>query len=174
MLQLIVSEGLSQVSAIVTRANGELNTVGGTIHTIGSEYQALGRGQRFGVSGEGTPTDEADRNKNQSDAFREDRGGTTTPLLRSWPSFRDDAAGPLAGLPFDKGVGDPTVISSFNSVVPQVNLPDPAPQSGPAPMPVTPPMSIVPPQNFTAFGPASDAPSVRVYTPLSGDEFLPR
>jgi hypothetical protein len=34
-------------------------------------------------------------------------------------------------------------------------------------------MSIVPPGNFTPFGPAGDAPTVRVYTPLQGTEFLP-
>ena len=102
-----------------------------------------------------------------------DRGGTTTTMLQEWPTFFDNAAGPLAGLPFDKDVGDPTVVPSFNSVVPQL-VPPAIPGVGePAPMPVTPPMSIVPPGNFTPFGPAGDAPTVRVYTPLQGTEFLP-
>ncbi len=104
-----------------------------------------------------------------------DRGGTTTTVLQEWPTFFDNAAGPLAGLPFDKDVGDPTVVPSFNSVVPQI-VPPAIPGVGvgePAPIPVAPPMSVVPPGNFTPFGPAGDAPTVRVYTPLQGTEFLP-
>lgn len=102
-----------------------------------------------------------------------DRGGATTTVLQEWPTFFDNAAGPLTGLPFDKDVGDPTVISSFNSVVPQV-FPSAVPGGDePAPVPVAPPMSVVPPGNFTAFGPAGDAPTVRVYTPMQGTESLP-
>jgi EspA/EspE family len=101
-----------------------------------------------------------------------DRGGVTTPLVQEWPTFFDNAAGPLAGLPFDKDIGDPHVISSFNSVVPQVLSPTtPAPEVFES-VPITPPMSIVPPGNFTPFGPVSAVPTVRVYTPLQGDEFL--
>ncbi|CAN5613139.1 hypothetical protein BH10ACT9_BH10ACT9_38840 [soil metagenome] len=102
-----------------------------------------------------------------------DRGGTTTPLLQSWPSFRDDAAGPLTGLPFDKDLGDPSVITSFNSLVPQLSGLDLQPESAPEPMAPVPPLSIVPPGNFTPFGPATDAPTVRLYTPLEGNEFTP-
>lgn len=102
-----------------------------------------------------------------------DRGGTTTTLLQEGPTFFDNAAGPLTGLPFDKDVGDLRVVESFNSVVPQVVQPLPSFPGDPAAVPITPPMSIVPPGNFTAFGPAADAPTVRVYTPLQGDEFLP-
>lgn len=101
-----------------------------------------------------------------------DRGGTTTTVLQEWPTFFDNAAGPLAGLPFDKDVGDPTVVPSFNSVVPQL-VPPMVPGPGmPVPIPLA-PVSIVPPGNFTPFGPAGDAPTVRVYTPLQGTEFLP-
>lgn len=102
-----------------------------------------------------------------------DRGGTTTTLLQEWPTFFDNAAGPLAGLPFDKDVGDPIVVPSFNNVVPQM-VPPVIPGVGePAPIPVLPPTTIVPPGNFTPFGPPGDAPAVRQYTPLQGTEFLP-
>ncbi len=102
-----------------------------------------------------------------------DRGGTTTTVLQEWPTLTSDASGPMAGLIFDKDIGDPTVVPSFNSVVPQ-GLTAMVPGTvEPAAVPVTPPMSIVPPGNFTSFGPAADAPSVRVYTPLDGTEFLP-
>lgn len=102
-----------------------------------------------------------------------DRGGTTTTVLQEWPTLTSDSSGPMAGLPFDKDVGNPAVIPSFNSVVPHM-VPPVVPGTGePAPIPLTPPMSIVPPGNFTSFGPASDAPTVRVYTPLDGTEFLP-
>ncbi len=100
-----------------------------------------------------------------------DRGGVTTPLLREWPTFFDNAAGPLTGLPFDKDVGDPRVESSFNSVVPQVLSPSPPSPGTFEPVPITPPMAIVPPGNFTPFGPVTEIPTVRVYTPLQGDEF---
>ncbi|MDZ4265505.1 MAG: hypothetical protein U1D00_07390 [Mycobacterium sp.] len=102
-----------------------------------------------------------------------DRGGTTTTVLQEWPTFFDNAAGPLVGLQFDKDVGDPTVVPGFNGVVPQL-VPPAIPGVGePEPIPVAPPMSIVPQGNFTPFAPAGDAPTVRVYTPLQGTEFLP-
>jgi hypothetical protein len=99
-----------------------------------------------------------------------DRGGMTTPLVQSWPSFTDDASGPLVGLLFSKDIGDPNVISSFNSLVPQqpsVDIPRP---THPAPLPFTPPMTVLPPSNFTPFGPAADPPTVRTYSPLQGYE----
>ena len=80
-----------------------------------------------------------------------DRGGMTTTVLQEWPTFFDNAAGPLAGLPFDKDVGDPTAVPSFNSVVPQL-VPSVIPGAGePEVIPVAPPMSVVPPGNFTPF-----------------------
>ncbi|SBS75325.1 conserved hypothetical protein [uncultured Mycobacterium sp.] len=104
-----------------------------------------------------------------------DRNGTTTPLLRSWPSFTADASGPLIGLLPHKDVGDPGIVGSFNSVLPRFEPPQPGPVHGLQPVTVTPPISIVPPGNFTPFGPATagDAPVVRTYTPFQGDEFLP-
>ncbi|KWX67243.1 EspA/EspE family type VII secretion system effector [Mycobacterium sp. NAZ190054] len=102
-----------------------------------------------------------------------DRGGMTTTVLQEWPTLTSDASGPMVGLPFDKDIGDPSVVPSFNSVVPQM-VPPTIPDVGePAPIPVTPPMSIVPPGNFTPFGPAGEAPTVRQYTPMQGTEFLP-
>ena len=100
-----------------------------------------------------------------------DRGGTTTPLVQSWPSFTDDASGPMVGLFFSKDIGDPSVLSSFNSVVPQHRLMEFPYSADIAPVPVTPPMTVLPPGNFTPFGPAADPPTVRIYTPLKGDEF---
>lgn len=102
-----------------------------------------------------------------------DRGGTTTTVLQEWPTLLDNAAGPLVGLPFDKDLGDQTVVPSFNSVVPQIVPPAILGLAEPAPIPLTSPMSVVPPGNFTPFGPAGDAPTVRVHTPLQGTEFLP-
>lgn len=97
-----------------------------------------------------------------------DRGGTAMPLLKEWPTFLDNAAGPLVGLPFDKDVGDLSVVHSFNSVVPQPVLPTLEVPRGVAPVPLTPPMSVLPPGNFTPFGPPTDAPEVRVYTTMTG------
>jgi hypothetical protein len=104
-----------------------------------------------------------------------DRGGTTTTLLQSWPSLTDDASGPSVGLMPHKDVGDPGLVTSFNSVVPTYQPPHLGPIHGPQPVPVTPPVSIVPPGNFTPFGPATAAevPVVRTFTPFQGDEFLP-
>ena len=102
-----------------------------------------------------------------------DRAGRTTTLLQEWPTLFDNAAGPLAGLPFDKDVGDSTVVPSFNSVVPQPLAPSVPGVGDPDPIPMTPPASIVPPGNYTPFGPANEAPTVRVYTPLDGSEFRP-
>ncbi|AFM15614.1 hypothetical protein Mycch_0798 [Mycolicibacterium chubuense NBB4] len=48
LLLPIVSRGLRQVSGVLTRANGELTTVGVNIQAISSEYQALGAGQKNG------------------------------------------------------------------------------------------------------------------------------
>jgi len=104
-----------------------------------------------------------------------DRGGTTSPLLQSWPSFTDDASGPMVGLLPHKDVGDLSVLTSFNSVVPQFQPPELGPVNGPQPLPLTPPMSIVPPGNFTPLGPVTtgEAPVIRTYTPFQGNEFLP-
>ena len=103
-----------------------------------------------------------------------DRNGGVTPLLQSWPSFTDDASGPMIGLLPHKDVGDSGVVPSFNSVVPQLEAPL-RPTHGPQPIQIMPPMSIVPPGNFTPFGPptVADAPVVRSYQPLQGNEFLP-
>jgi hypothetical protein len=103
-----------------------------------------------------------------------DRNGTTTQLLRSWPSFTADASGPLIGLLPHKEVGDPSIVTSFNSVVPRFEPPQLGPVYGLQPVPITPPISIVPPGNFTPFGPATagEAPVIRTYTPFQGDEFL--
>nr|WP_255497180.1 MULTISPECIES: hypothetical protein [unclassified Mycolicibacterium] len=104
-----------------------------------------------------------------------DRNGTTTPLLQSWPTITDDASGPMLGLLPHKEVGDGTVVTSFNSVVPQLEPPNLGPVHGPQPLPITPPMSIVPPGNLTPFAPATagEVPVIRTYTPLQGNEFLP-
>ncbi len=103
-----------------------------------------------------------------------DRNGATTPLLQSWPSFTDDASGPMVGLLPHKDVGDSTIITSFNSVVPQFEPAQPGSIHGPQAVPITPPMSIVPPGNFTPFEPpAGEVPVVRTFTPFQGDEFLP-
>ncbi|WP_431237729.1 hypothetical protein ACQ86B_24055 [Mycolicibacterium aichiense] len=106
--------------------------------------------------------------------FYSDRNGTTTPLLQSWPSFTDDASGPMIGLLPHKDVGDPMIITSFNSVVPQIDPPPLGPVHGPQAVPITPPLAIVPPGNFTPFGPttAGEVPAIRTYTPFQGDEFL--
>jgi hypothetical protein len=50
MLMPIVQTGLSQVSEIVARSNGDLSAIGGQIRAIGNEYQALGN-QKFGAIG---------------------------------------------------------------------------------------------------------------------------
>lgn len=104
-----------------------------------------------------------------------DRNGTTTQLLRLWPSFTADASGPLIGLLPHKDVGDPSIVTSFNSVLPRFEPPQLGPVHGLQPVPITPPMSIVPPGNFTPFGPAAagETPVIRTYTPFQGDEFLP-
>jgi hypothetical protein len=104
-----------------------------------------------------------------------DRGGTTTPLLQSWPSFTDDASGPMVGLLPHKDVGDQSIVTSFNSVIPQFEPAQIGPVGGPQPVPITPPMSIVPPGNFTPFGSATtgETPVVRTFTPFQGTEFLP-
>jgi hypothetical protein len=102
-----------------------------------------------------------------------DRAGVTTPLLQSWPSFRDDAAGPLAGLPFTKSVGDPTVITSFNSLVPQPPSADIPSISEPSAVPITPQLTIIPPANLTPLGSPDAPPTVRTFTPLHGYETSP-
>lgn len=103
-----------------------------------------------------------------------DRNGTTTPLLQSWPSLTADASGPLIGLLPHKDVGDPTIVTSFNSVLPRFDPPQFGPVHGLQPPPILPPISVVPPGNFTPFGPATsgETPVIREYTPFRGDEFL--
>lgn len=66
MLLPIVAKGLSQVSDIVTRTNGELAAVGGNVSTIAGEYQALGE-QTFGG---GLPDAPPDPNAGLSEARR--------------------------------------------------------------------------------------------------------
>ncbi|MGB0970132.1 MAG: EspA/EspE family type VII secretion system effector [Mycobacterium sp.] len=46
MLISIVSKGLGQLSAIVSRTNGELNAIGAQIQQVGEEYAALSQ-QKF-------------------------------------------------------------------------------------------------------------------------------
>ncbi len=47
MLMPIVQKGLGQLSAIITKSNGDLSTIGGQIRSLGGEYEALGN-QKFG------------------------------------------------------------------------------------------------------------------------------
>ena len=103
-----------------------------------------------------------------------DRSGATTPLLQSWPSFTDDASGPMFGLLPHKDIGDPNIVTSFNSVVPQFEPPLLGPVHGLQPAHIAPPVAIVPPGNLTPFGPAAagEAPVIRTFTPLQGDEFV--
>ncbi len=48
MIVPIVRKGLSDLTALVERSNGQLNTIGGRIAGIGSEYQSLGN-QKWGI-----------------------------------------------------------------------------------------------------------------------------
>jgi hypothetical protein len=50
MLMPIAQKGIGQVTDIVQRTNGELNSIGGKIRGLGDEYQALGN-QRFAKQG---------------------------------------------------------------------------------------------------------------------------
>lgn len=102
-----------------------------------------------------------------------DRRGVTSTLLQEWPTVTADASGPMTGLIFDKDVGDLSVVESFNSVVPELIQRVPTLPNEPAAVPITPPVPIVPPGNFTPFGPPTEAPTVRVYTPLQGYEMSP-
>lgn len=51
LLMKITQKGLSQIREIVTKANGDLSTVGGQIRTISGEYQTLGN-QKFAGGGD--------------------------------------------------------------------------------------------------------------------------
>ena len=98
-----------------------------------------------------------------------ERDGRTVPILQSWPTLFDNAAGPLTGLPFSKEAGEGLILTSFNSVIPQ--LPEPAignTGTDIRAVPITPPMAILPPGNLTPLGPITSSPQIRVYTPLVG------
>jgi hypothetical protein len=118
-----------------------------------------------------TPSDAGPRLGGQITSFPafeaySDRAGTTSTLLQSWPTFSDDASGPLLGLPFSKSIGDGTTITSFNSVIPQMpEVAIPSPHSLPQALPLMPPMSIVPPGNLTPLGSVAEAPQIRLFTP---------
>lgn len=103
-------------------------------------------------------------------------GAVGVPLLQSWPSFTDDASGPLAGLGFRKTVGDYSIVSGFNDVFPQLNQPAlPHPGTVPAPVSPMPPMTVLPPSNLTPLGPVSSPPQIVVRDPLNiPPPFLPR
>ncbi|MCV7194937.1 hypothetical protein [Mycobacterium angelicum] len=103
-------------------------------------------------------------------------GAMGVPLLQSWPSFTDDASGPLVGLPFHKTVGDYSIVTGFNDVFPQIAPPAPPhPPHGPVPVPAMPPMTVLPPSNLTPLGPVSAPPQVVLRDPLNiPPVFLPR
>jgi hypothetical protein len=102
-------------------------------------------------------------------------GAGTVPLLQSWPSFRADAAGPLAGLLFSKTVGDYSLVTDFNSVFPQLQHPTLPPLLGPPAIPAMPPMTVLPPMNLTPLGSVSELPQVLITDPIHIDPpFLPR
>lgn len=67
MLVPIVSRGLSRLSEVVTRRNGELNTIGAGIAALGSEYQALGNDQKFGARGDGEGEQPGDEDAEEGD-----------------------------------------------------------------------------------------------------------
>ncbi len=85
MLLPIVQKGLSRISDIVTRSNGDLTKIGGQIRLIGHEYEALGN-QRFAPK-QGTGPDlqnvKGDEKPAGTDQAAEDwadvRAGTATP-----------------------------------------------------------------------------------------------
>lgn len=98
-----------------------------------------------------------------------DRPGVNAePLLQSWPSFTDNSLGPLVGLPFDKTVGDYSLVSDFNSYFPDTSSHQATlnPSTGPTAIPPVPPMTVVPPTNLTQLGPVNDAPQVVVRDPV--------
>lgn len=103
-------------------------------------------------------------------------GAVGVPLLQSWPSFTDDASGPLVGLPFHKTVGDYSIVTGFNDVFPEMPRPAiPGVPGDPVPAPMMPPMTVLPPSNLTALGPVSAPPQVVVRDPLDlPPVFLPR
>jgi EspA/EspE family len=87
MLLPIVKKGLTQLTEIVTKSNGELNRIGGQIRGIGGEYEALGN-QRFAPKKGGgddvlgvTGDDDKDKPKDQqaADDFKAVVDGTATP-----------------------------------------------------------------------------------------------
>jgi hypothetical protein len=74
----IVQKAISQVQEIIQRSNGELNSIGGKIRGLDSEYQALGN-QKFankeepqflGPFKDDKPSED-ERRENQIDAFRQ-------------------------------------------------------------------------------------------------------
>ena len=75
-LMPIVSKGLGEVQDIVQKANGELNTIGGRIRTIGNEYSAFDSKKdspQFGVGDEKGDKDEKspeEQGKEDSEAIQ--------------------------------------------------------------------------------------------------------
>ena len=107
MLMPIVQTGLSQVSEIVAKSNGDLSTIGGQIRTIGNEYQALlnqkfapkeGGGKAIDGWGGGdtkTPGDQA------AEDFEAVSAGTATPeqisRIRAASTLTPEQLGALKG-----------------------------------------------------------------------------
>lgn len=96
-----------------------------------------------------------------------DRPGVETQtLLQSWPSFDDGQWGPIAGLGVHKDVGDTSIITGFNDVIPAPQIPQ-IPHGPGADPPVLgpPPMTILPPANLTPLGSVDAPPVIRIDDP---------
>jgi hypothetical protein len=74
LLMPIVQKGLSQLTDIVTKANGDLATIGRQVRTIGNEYQTLGNQKFAKEGGDGTlgVKGEGDHEKSEEDKKREE------------------------------------------------------------------------------------------------------
>ncbi|SOX54522.1 hypothetical protein MAAFP003_3198 [Mycobacterium ahvazicum] len=93
-------------------------------------------------------------------------GGTTTPLVQSWPLFADDARGPAAGLWWHRPIGDAALELSFNDQGPAPRVPTP-PHSGHLP-PVAPigPALVASPPGMYPLGPVDRPPEIGVHDPV--------
>ncbi|GBG39294.1 putative alpha/beta hydrolase [Mycobacterium montefiorense] len=168
-----VRVGTPSISA-VQQSNGSVLVKYSAADPFSPGGQDLAKAASFDVNGAIAiePTPEGPRvggtvtNFPAIEVYSDMPGGTTTPLVQSWPLFVDDARGPAAGLWWHKPIGDAALELSFNDQGPAPRIPAP-PHSGHLP-PVVPigPALVASPSGTYPLGPADHPPEIGVHDPI--------
>lgn len=93
--------------------------------------------------------------------YNDRTASSTATLLQAWPKYVDGSLGPISGLWWDKPIGDPSLLSSFDDPH-SIHVP-PLPGNPPALSHI--PVVVMSPPDTSPLGPVEHPPQVRIDDP---------